>query len=55
MRDCKECKYADIIRVGHLDFDIPDCQLDIPEWIKCRNNDYSRFVQREETEGKDNE
>jgi len=52
MKDCKNCKYAEIIGVGHLDLDIPNCTLNISEWLKCRNNDYDHYVEREEdTEG----
>lgn len=48
MKECRNCKYSEIIRIGRLDVDIPDCTLDIPEWIKCRNNNYSRYEEREE-------
>lgn len=49
MVDCKECRFADIIRIGHMDFDIPNCQLDIPDWLKCRNNNFRSFQKRDTT------
>lgn len=49
MIDCKNCKYAEIVRIGHLDLDVPDCQLDIPAWLNCRTNDYSLFEPKDIT------
>ena len=48
MRDCKQCKYSEIVQVGRMDFDVPLCQLDNTEWLKCRSNDYNRFEERED-------
>lgn len=52
MKNCKNCIYSELIRIGNLDIDIPDCTLDIPEWIKCRNNDYAHYEERKESEEK---
>lgn len=49
-KECKTCKYSEIIRVGHLEIDVPDCNKAVPDWLKCRMNDLCYYEPKEDKE-----